>query len=340
MAEKKQEIRLLVPAALMVVIALAAMAGIPFLLEALLLLPVASALLTYYCGWAGAAGVSAAVAVACGFILPGAVLPTAFIWCAVNVLAACLPVRKPILRPVLWCAACLVTWCAGLITIHQLTDGTVSVSLAQTVCDWINTSPERDTILVNAYSMGWCRAETLVPAARSLGGVRLEEADRLQLLFSLRVTLEEMLPTFLCDALLYHTALTAFLCTILPDWRRRKHGEEGLLPALDKWYMPRRMGRAVWALMIGWVISLLSGDGVSGYLGTLCSDVFRIAFMLQGICFLQWLGKRMGIRGTMRNIWSVVLSVLAPIVPIIAGLIDQRRDARNLRPKKEEAEQE
>ena len=45
MAENKQEIRLLVPAALMVVIALASMAGIPFLLEALLLLPVAFAVL-------------------------------------------------------------------------------------------------------------------------------------------------------------------------------------------------------------------------------------------------------------------------------------------------------
>ena len=339
MAERKQEIRLLVPAALMLVIALASMAGIPFLLEALLLLPVVSALLAYYSGWAGTAGVCAATAVACGFILPGAALPTAFIWCAGTLLAACVPVRKPLYRPVLWCAVCLVTWCAGLITIHQLTNGPISVSLAQIICDVIAARPERDTILANAYSMGWCRADTLIPAARTLGGVRLEEADRLQLLFSLRITLEETLPTFLCDILLYHTALTAFLCTILPDWRRRKNGAEGLLPALDKWYMPRRMGRAVWALMIGWVISLISGDGVSGYLGTLCSDIFRIAFMLQGICFLQWVGKRMGIKSTMRNIWSVVLSILAPIVPIIAGLIDQRRDARNLRPKKE-AEQE
>ena len=339
MTARKQEIRLLVPAALMLVIALASMAGITFLLEALLLLPVASALLSYYCGWAGPAGVCAAAAVACGFVLPGAALPTALFWCAANMLAACVPVRKPLLRPVLWCAACVATWCAGLITLHQVMDGPVSVGLAQKICDMINASPERDTILVNTYSMGWSRADTLVPAARSVGTVRLEEADRLQLLFSLRVSLEEMLPTTLCDALLYHTALTAFLCTILPDWRRRKNGEAGLLPTLDKWYMPRRMGTAVWALMLGWVISLLSGGGVAGYLGTLCSDVFRIAFMLQGICFLQWVGKRMGIRTTMRNIWSVVLSLLAPIVPIIAGLIDQRRDARNLRPKKE-AEQE
>ena len=336
MTERKSDLRLLVPAALMLVIALAAMAGIPFLLEALILLPVASALLAYYCGWAGVAGVCAGAAVASGFVLPAAALPTAFTWCASCLLAACIPVKKPLFRPVLWCAACLVTWCAGLITLLRMTNGPISLSLAQTICDLIEASPERDTILMNAYSMGWCRIDALVPATWT---VRLEDADRMQLLFSLRVSLEEALPTFLCDALVYHTALTALLCTVLPDWRRRKNGEEGLLPSLDRWYMPRRMGWAVCALMIGWLISVLSGGGVNGYIGTLCADVFRIAFLLQGVCFLQWLGKKMGIRSTMRNIWSIVLSVLAPIIPIIMGIIDQRRDARHLRPNKE-AEQE
>ena len=100
MTEKKQELRLLVPAALMLMIALAAMTGIPLLIEALILLPVASALLTYYCGWIGAAGVCAAGAVACGFVLPGAALPTAFVWCAGSLLAGCVPVKKPLMRPV------------------------------------------------------------------------------------------------------------------------------------------------------------------------------------------------------------------------------------------------
>ena len=34
-----------------------------------------------------------------------------------------------------------------------------------------------------------------------------------------------------------------------------------------------------------------------------------------------------------------VLSVVAPLIPMIMGVIDQRRDARHLRPK-EEADQE
>ena len=54
---------------------------------------------------------------------------------------------------------------------------------------------------------------------------------------------------------------------------------------------------------------------------------------------MQWMGKRMGIRSAARNIWSVILSVVMPLIPMVMGMIDQRRDARHLRPK-EEADQE
>ena len=103
--------------------------------------------------------------------------------------------------------------------------------------------------------------------------------------------------------------------------------------------MPRRMGAAVFALCIGWVIALMAQEGTGMYLGWLCADVFRTAFILQGICWMQWMGKRMGVRSTVRNIWSVILSVVMPLIPMIMGMIDQRRDARQLRPK-EEADQE
>ena len=231
---------------------------------------------------------------------------------------------------------------AGLLMLQQTIGSPIAYSLAQRICDMIDASPERNTILINAYSMGYCRLEGtqgLIPAVRAMGNVVIEENTRLQMLYSLRVTLEEILPSAMCSIVVYHTALTTLLCTVLPDWRRRRTGQKGLLPSMDQWYMPRRLGRAVGALLIGWLFSVLSGNGVTGYLGTLCADVFRVAFMIQGICFLQWLGKRIGVRGAIRNLWAVVLSVLAPIVPIIMGLIDQRRDSRHLRPNKE-AEQE
>ena len=50
---------------------------------------------------------------------------------------------------------------------------------------------------------------------------------------------------------------------------------------------------------------------------------------------MQWFEKRMGIRSVFRNIWAVVLSILAPVIPVIMGMVDQRRDARHLRPGEE-----
>ncbi len=342
MAEKKPEVRWIVPAVGATVVAIAALAGVPLLLLTMVLLPVAASLIHYYCGWTGTAGVCAAAAVAGCVVFPVPAIPAVIIWCGGTFAAAYIPVKKPITRPILWGAVCLAAWSAALVALAVATDGPIANGLAQRICDMIAASPEQDTILLNAYSMGYCRLEGtqgLIPAVRSMGSVVIEDQTRLQMLYSLRVTLEESLPATLCDLVVFHTALTTLLCTVLPDWRRRRTGGKGMLPSMDQWYMPRRLGRAVGALLIGWLISFMSGTGVVGYLGTLCADVFRVAFMIQGICFLQWLGKRVGVRGAMRNLWAVVLSVLAPIVPIIMGLIDQRKDARHLRPNKE-AEQE
>ena len=343
MAQNKTAAVLAVPAALVLLIAIAAKASIPLLIELTMLLPVAAALLQYSTGWPGAAAVCAAAGLACGFTLPAEMLPVIILWCGGSLLAAAIPVRKPLVRPVLWVAVCLVTWLAGLLVLSAATDGKIIAGLAKGACDYIDASPERNNILINAYSMGLARLNDIeLLSARRLPGygyLFLEEETRRQMLYSLRVSLEELLPSALCSAMIYHTALTTLLCTVLPDWRRRRQGEEGLLPPMEKWYMPRRMGTAVFALLIGWVIALVSDDGVMGYVGMLCMGVFRAAFMLQGACFLLWMGKRMGIRSVMRSVWAVALSLLAPVIPIIMGVIDQRKDARHLRPNKE-AEQE
>ena len=330
MAQNKTAAALAVPAVLALLIAIAARTSVPLLIEITLLLPVAASLLQYSAGWPGTAVVCAAAGLACGMILPAELLPVVILWCGGSLLAAVVPVRNPLMRPVLWASVCLAVWLAGLLILSG-------------ACDYIDASPERNNILINAYSMGLARLKDIeLLSARRLPGygyLFLEEETRLQMLYSLRVSLEELLPSALCSAMIYHTVITTLLCTVLPDWRRRRKGEEGLLPPMEKWYMPRRMGTAVFALLIGWVIALVSDDGVTGYLGMLCMGVFRMAFMLQGACFLLWMGKRMGIRSVMRSVWAVALSLLAPVIPIIMGMIDQRKDARHLRPNKE-AEQE
>ena len=307
-----------------------------------LLLPMITAMTATLYGWPVPAAVTALTAVAGWKVFPTAALPCVLFWCAACVLTACVPMKQRLLRPVLRTAMCLGVWCIGLITILQLTGGHVVNGLAQAACDFVDRSPDSTQWLVRAYSAGYVRltgTEALVPAVRIMGNVTILPETRVQMLLTLRVSLEEILPSLLCSVMIYHTTLTVLLSTVLPDWLRRKQGGTGEFPPLERWYMPRRMGAAVFALCIGWVIALMSADGIGAYLGWMCADVFRVAFMIQGICWMQWMGKRMGIRSVARNAWSVVLSVVAPLIPMIMGVIDQRRDARHLRPK-EEADQE
>ena len=307
-----------------------------------LLLPVAAAMTGALYGWPVTGALCILAAAAGWAVLPQEVLPVVMFWCVACGLTSCLPMKQRLLRPALRSGMCLAAWGIGLFILLRLTGGQIVNGLAQAACDYVDRSPDSTELLLRAYSAGYARLEgtaALAPAVRLMGTVVIPAETRIQMLYSLRVSLEEILPTLLCSAVVYHTALTVVLSTVLPDWLKRKKGEQGEFAPMERWYMPRRMGAAVFALCIGWVMAMMAQEGIGAYLGWLCGDVFRAAFILQGICWMQWMGKRMGIRSTVRNIWSVILSVVMPLIPMIMGMIDQRRDARHLRPK-EEADQE
>ncbi len=303
-----------------------------------ILLPVATAMTGATASWPVTAALCALGFAAGWKVFPAAALPLTLFWCAGWGLSACLPVKRRLLRPAARAGICLGAWCIGLLTLSVSTGGQVIGGLAEAACGAVDRSANSTEILLRLYSAGYVRlagTEALMPALRVLGNVMIPAGTRTQMLLSLRVSLEEMLPSLLCSAAVYHTALTVLLATVLPDAMRRRRGERGEFSPMEQWYMPRRLGMAVFALCLGWLIALMAQDGVGAYLGWLCADVFRVAFMLQGICWMQWMGKRMGIRAVARNAWSVVLSVVVPLIPMIMGMIDQRRDARHLRPKEE-----
>ena len=348
---KKDGQQWIAPAALVVlslVIAFASFSGINMgalivpVLIACLLLPVVCAVTGALHSWPVTASACLLAAVAGWRVFPSETLPVVLFWCLGSGLTACVPMKKRVLRPALRAGMCFAAWGIGLLILQQLTGGQIVTGLAQAACDYVDASPESTQILLQAYSTGYARlkgAEALAPAYRVFGTVLIPAETRTQMLLSLRVTLEEILPGLLCSTVVYHAALTVFLSTILPDWLRRKQGEQGEFAPMEQWFMPRGLGIAVFALSFGWVIALMSQGGIGTYLGWLCADVFRAAFILQGICWMQWMGKRMGIRSTVRNIWSVILSFVLPLIPMIMGVIDQRRDARHLRPR-EETDQE
>ena len=314
--------------------ALAAVRGISALTLALAVLPIAVAVLAYTDGWMAVAALCASAGVACIWRFPAPMLVGLLPWCALCGIIALVPLKNRFARPLLWAGLCVAGWAAVLGTMLSLFGAPLNEGVARAMCDLINESPQRNTILLNAYNAGLSRLDLSGPLS-SLTFVLMPDATRLQLLYSLRVTLEEMLPSAMCNGIVVHTALTVLLCTVLPDWRRRRNGEKGVFPPMEEWYIPRGLGLALLVLCVGWLFATLSTGGVEVYMGLLCVAVFRAAYTLQGICLLLWMEKKMGIRSAVRNLWAVVLSMLAPIVPIIMGLIDQRRDSRHLRPDEE-----
>ncbi len=336
MPEMKTKQSWIPTAVLTLLVLIAALKGFPYLFLALIVLPPVVATLAYTAGWTGPAAVCVMAAGACVYLAPGPGLALLLPWCVLSGVIACLPLKKKLTRPLLWAALCLAAWAGMLALMMNAFQGQVTAGLAQATVDMIDASPERDAIRLNAYRMGLSRLDRTETwnMVLQLTGLMAPET-RNELLFSLRVSLEEALPAALCEGLVYHTAVTVLLCTVLPDWRRRKNGEPGVLPGMEKWYIPRGMGLAICTLCVGWLIAAMSDGGVDLYFGLLCTAVFRAAYVIQGICLLLWIEKKMGIRSAMRHIWAIVLSLLAPIVPLIMGLVDQRRDSRNLRPKKE-----
>ncbi|MBR6966319.1 MAG: DUF2232 domain-containing protein [Clostridia bacterium] len=305
-------------------------------------LPVAAAITGALCFWPVTGALCILTAAAGWKVFPAEALPVTLFWCAASGLTACIPIRRKLLRPALRAGMCLAAWSIGLLILLQATGGQIVNGLAQAICGAVDRSPDSTEILLRAFSAGYIRLKgvsALMPAAQMLGTVTIPVEIRVQMLFSLRVSLEEILPSLICSTIIYHTTLTVLLSTVLPDWQRRKRGEAGEFSPMEQWYMPRRMGAAVFALCIGWVIALMAQEGIGAYLGWMCAGVFRVAFILQGICWMQWMGKRMGVRSAARNVWSVILSIVMPLIPMIMGMIDQRRDARHLRPE-EEADQE
>lgn len=106
--------RLTAPAVILALVAVAASRGVPALLVALILLPPFSAVLAVTAGWWGGAMVCAGAAAACLLVLPADAWILSLAWCVLCAVIPLVKVRKPLHRPMLWAALCLVTWAGGI----------------------------------------------------------------------------------------------------------------------------------------------------------------------------------------------------------------------------------
>ncbi|MDO5435240.1 MAG: DUF2232 domain-containing protein [Clostridia bacterium] len=330
----KEPKKWVVPVIMIIAAIVTAVNGVLPLTVLLLILPPVSAALAYAAGPVPTAAVCVSAAAGCIYALPGVFGIAGAGWCCLTCAAAVIPFRHKAVRPILWAALPMLMWAVLLAVLNGIYDRAIIPGLALTAQDIVESSPDCVEILLRAYSSGLARlegTEALVPAYSVMGRTVMTEYVKMQLLYSLRVSIEKLLPGMMCTGIVWHTAINALLCVWLPDLLRRKSGEKGLLPSPEGWYIPGGIGAAAVSLCAGWLLTFLAEEGPVYYLGLLCSNVFRVLFLIQGVCLMLWLEKRMGMRVLGRTLWVLIMTLLAPVIPIVMGLIDQRRDIRNLR---------
>ena len=260
-------------------------------------------------------------------------------WSALNCLAALLPLKDPKRRVWLWAGVIVIMWTVYVLLLQSLLGGDLVTGMARELQNQLSQSPMCDSVLISAYNSGMARTKDPMTLSSmyvsSMLSLALPEATRTELLNSLRVSIEEMMPAALCEGFIGHVLIVTVLCTLLPDSLRRKNGEKGVYPKFTEWHMPSGIGLAVGALALGFVICLMTESDLWMKIGLLSSSVFSVAYGLQGVSFQLWLEDKMGMGKIFRVIWVVGILLLAPFIMVILGLIDQRRDARNLRKDKE-----
>lgn len=318
---------------------IAAFSGLLPHLVTMLLLPVMLAVLAYTAGTVPTILTAAVGAAGCFAAGLSGLWVVAVPWSVLNCFAALCPLKDQKKRVWLWAGVIVIAWAAYLILLQVATEGQMVTGMIRELREQLAQSPYCDTLLINAYSSGFAR----VSDAESLGQLyvssmmqrTLPEAVKNELLNSLQLTMEEMMPGSLCEVFIAHVTLQALLCTLIPDLLRSRNEDKTVFPKFTEWHMPSGIGLAVGVLAIGWLIQLMTESDLWLYIGIMTGSVFAICYGLQGISFQLWLEAKMGMGKVARALWIIGMLLLIPYVTVILGIVDQRRDARNLRNREE-----
>lgn len=307
------------------------LAGLPGALAMLLLMPVA----VECCRAAGehpacmaCIGVFCAV---CCWMLPAVAIPV-LAWSAAG-MGMCLVHRGSARqRGTAWAAMCFAMLCGLLVWANLRYEGQVYAGIAEDMAAWVNAQSNADEMLLRCYQMGLSRLEEeYQPAVNLLGPLALTPQVRLELLYSLRTTLEDLLAGLLPQVIVAWVLLTAVLTAALPDIIRRKRGQKGQLLPFGEWQMDANQRRGMNLLALGYLVQLLGTSAVSVTVGGLCAAAFQYGYTLLGMAVLEGMTKQMGTARVLRRFWMAVLLLLAPVLLVILGIADWGFDLRKLR---------
>lgn len=307
------------------------LSGIPGALALLLILPVA----VECCRAAGerpaCCAAIAAFCAGCCYAAPALTLP-ALVWCGAGLGMSLLGGDEPQGRGLAWAALCTALLCGLLVWMNFHYEGQVFAGLAEDAVTWVNAQDNAGEMLLRCYQMGFSRLEDdMQPVVNLLGMLVMTQQVRLELLYSLRTTLEALLTSLLPQVIVFWVLATAVLTAALPDVVRRKGGRRGRLPSFGTWRLSIGQRRCLNVLALGYFLPLLAGSAVVSLMGSLCAATFHCAYMLLGLAVMEGLTKQYGTARLLRRLWMAVCLVLAPVVLVILGIADEALDLRKLR---------
>lgn len=207
--------------------------------------------------------------------------------------------------------------------------------LAQAMVDLIDGSRNSAELLLQAYQAGLARLEggmSQSPAVQFFNlFVYIPSDVRVQLLYSLRASLEALLQSYLPQGVISFVMLTALLPALAAEGYLHSRGRASDLPPFTRWYMPRRLATGATVMLLLGLLPSLAPSALITYLGALGSALGSWAWALQGACSLAAMLKARGMQPFTYGLFIALAATAAPIVLFLIGCYDQFRDPRMLR---------
>lgn len=308
--------------------------GWPAAAALLMLLPPASEWLRASDESAMATAMAAGLAVST-LLFPVWLRPAIVAWCAVCAAAPWLPVRRLSRRALLWtCAAA-----AEVVLLLALTcvrfDGRMIPGMAQALTDAVDRAPDSARKLLTAYQLGLSRLtgeQKLLPAVSLFGQIIIPADTRVQMLYSLRLSLELLLESLLPQTAVWAIGLPPVAVMLAAGRTLRRRGLTCDVPGPSAWRLEGAARYAALVLLAMGALQLFVDNPVACYLSRLSMALFSALYLTLGVCALWGLSQRRA--GTAAMLVAAV--ALAPSIMTVIGLVDQAIDLRRLRPPRDD----
>ena len=272
--------------------------------------------------------------VSAALMLPGWLWPAVAVWAFGLMAMSAAGVRpgQATIRSGAMLAAAETVALAALLYGHY--DGQVIPGLAERAVGWVDGHASGSEMLLMAYQTGLARLEgdlTLAPALRLFGSVVMPPEMRLQLLYSLRGTLETLLMSALPEWLVGWMLLVALLPALALEGSLYGQGRRSDLPPVSLWYLPGRYAVGTALMLMMGMLPLLTKSPVWACLGGLCGTLGYWLLAVQGASVLVSILSRRRVSAVACGALVALGVVALPLALFLLGGFDQVCDPRHLR---------